>query len=59
MMLAPPLDDGAFQDMVITRDFAFAVTPVGAVDGPTGVTPAEAELAADVPAAFVALTVNV
>ena len=59
VMLAPPFDAGAFQDTVITCAFAVAVTLVGAVDGPMGVMPADAALAADVPAIFVAFTVNV
>jgi hypothetical protein len=36
-----------------------AVTVLGAVGAPIGTTPADAELAIEVPAAFVAFTVNV
>ena len=36
-----------------------AVTVLGAVGTPIGTTPADAELAIEVPAAFVAFTVNV
>ena len=61
MIDAPPVDDGAVHRTVTTcvAATAVAVTDRGAEAGPTGVTPGEAELAADVPAAFVAFTVNV
>jgi hypothetical protein len=36
-----------------------AVTVLGAVGAPIGTTPADAEVAIEVPAAFVAFTVNV
>ena len=61
MIDAPPLEDGAVHFTVTTwmAVTTVAVTVLGDVDGPTGTTLGEAELAAEVPAAFVAFTVNV
>jgi hypothetical protein len=60
VMGVPPVDAGAVHD---TGAEAFwppvAVTPVGADGGPAGVAAAEGVEAALVPAAFVAVTVNV
>ena len=58
----PPFDDGAVKDAVAEALPATAVTPVGApgtVACATGVTGLDAPEAGPVPAAFVALTVNV
>ena len=58
---APPVDVGALHRTVTTCVAATAVatTDRGAEGAPTGVTPGDAELATEVPAAFVAFTVKV
>ena len=58
-MDAPPLLVGAFQVTAMMPLAEVAATVVGAVGGPTGLTAADGELDVDVPATFVAFTVNV
>ncbi len=55
----PPFDEGAVKLTVACALPATAVTAVGAPGGPVGVTLFEGADAAPVPAAFVAVTVNV
>jgi hypothetical protein len=58
-MEPPPVFVGAFHVTVTSPAAEVAATEVGAVGGPIGLIAADGELAVDVPAAFVAFTVNV
>jgi hypothetical protein len=58
-MALPPLEAGAPKETVAEALPAMAVTFVGASAVVIGVTAAEADEAAEVPAAFVAVTVKV
>ncbi|MDR9453509.1 MAG: hypothetical protein RI542_06215, partial [Wenzhouxiangella sp.] len=55
----PPSSTGAVQDTVASASPAVAVTPVGALGAPRGVTALLAAEAAPVPSALVAVTVKV
>ena len=59
MIALPPLEVGSFQVTTALAFPAVAFTPVGASGRVIGVTAAEASEAVEVPATFVAVTVNV
>jgi hypothetical protein len=59
VMTAPPLENGAVHDTTTLALPGVAITPVGALGAPTGVTAFEETEAALLPAALVATTVKV
>ena len=59
MIADPPSDPGALQETVAWASPAVAATEVGAPGAVAGVTAAEADEAAEVPAELVAVTVKV
>ena len=59
MIADPPSDAGALQEIVAWASPAVALAEVGAPGAVAGVTAAEADEAAEVPAELVAVTVKV